>query len=122
MAAKLRLARWIVARSHGEEAAQAAEEHFTRVVRRHEAPDDVPAFALAGDDVDGGTVYLPGVLARYMGVPSASEGRRLIAQGAVKLDGEPVSELAVPLERLTGALVQAGKRRFATFTAPPSGP
>src|ERR1700761_6040504 len=39
---KLALARFIVARSHGEEAARAAEEHFTRVVRRHEAPEDVP--------------------------------------------------------------------------------
>ena len=42
MESKLALARWIVARSHGEEAARAAEEHFTRVVRQHEAPDEVP--------------------------------------------------------------------------------
>ncbi len=39
--AKLALARWIAARSHGEEAARAAEEHFTRVVRRGEAPEEV---------------------------------------------------------------------------------
>ncbi len=44
--AKLALARWIVARSHGEEAARAAEEHFTRVVREGRAPDDVPEHAL----------------------------------------------------------------------------
>jgi tyrosyl-tRNA synthetase len=120
MAAKLRLARYVVARSHGEDAAAAAEEHFARVVRRHEAPADVPAFFLAADDVDGGAVYLPGVLSRYMGVTSSSEGRRLIAQGAVKLDGEPVTDLTVPVERLAGALVQAGKRRFATFSPPPA--
>src|SRR5262249_23785519 len=40
MDAKLALAHWIVARSHGEEAAREAEEHFTRVVRRHEAPEE----------------------------------------------------------------------------------
>ena len=39
MEAKLALARWIVARSHGEDAARAAEEHFTRVVREGQAPD-----------------------------------------------------------------------------------
>src|SRR5438874_476817 len=42
MQAKLELARFIVARSHGEEAARQAEDHFTRVVRRHETPEDVP--------------------------------------------------------------------------------
>ncbi len=48
--AKLALARFIVARSWGEEAARAAEEHFTRVVRRGEAPDEVPEVALDGGD------------------------------------------------------------------------
>ena len=112
--AKLRLARFIVERSHGAGAVAAAEEHFTRVVRRHEAPEDVPRVRLAPGDVDGGLVYLPGLLVRHMGLGSTSEGRRLIAQGGLKLDGEVFSELSVPVERLQGALVQAGKRRFAT--------
>ena len=60
MAAKLRLARYVVARSHGESAAAAAEEHFARVVRRNEAPEDVPCVVLSADDVDGADVYLPG--------------------------------------------------------------
>jgi tyrosyl-tRNA synthetase len=120
MEAKLRLARYVVARSYGDDAAGSAEEHFTRVVRRHEAPDDVPRVVLSPDDVDEGAVYVPGLLVRYMGVSSTSEGRRLIGQGGVKLDGEPVSELTVPLERLANGLVQAGKRRFATFLPPSS--
>src|SRR3954453_21817053 len=49
MEAKLALARFIVARSWGEEAATAAEEHFARVVRRHEAPEEVPELAINGD-------------------------------------------------------------------------
>jgi tyrosyl-tRNA synthetase len=121
MAAKLRLARYVVVRSHGESAGAAAQEHFARVVRRHEAPEDVPSIVLSADDVDGGEIYLPGLLARYMGISSASEGRRLIAQGGVKLDGQPVADLAVPVERLVGSLLQAGKRRFATFRAPGAG-
>jgi tyrosyl-tRNA synthetase len=108
--AKLALARFVVARSHGEEAAERAEQHFTRVVREGRAPDDVPEITLAPD---GETVYLPAVLVEHMGVASTSEARRLIAQGGVRLDDEPLADIEVPAARLDGALLQAGKRRFA---------
>ena len=114
MEAKLRLARFVVTRSHGEDAARRAEEHFTRVVRRGEAPDAVRAVVVSAD---GGNVHLPTVLVEHLGVPSTSEARRLIAQGGVKLDGEPWHELDVPATRLDGTLVQAGKRRFARVSA-----
>ncbi|HEY7380731.1 MAG TPA: tyrosine--tRNA ligase [Gaiella sp.] len=106
--AKLELARFIVRRSHGEEAAGAAEAHFTRVVREGSAPEDVEEATLP----DGSPVHLPALLANVFGL-STSDARRLIAQGGVKLDGEPVGELDVSRERLEGALLQAGKRRFA---------
>jgi tyrosyl-tRNA synthetase len=106
MDAKLALARWIVARSHGEEAAAAAAEHFRRVTHG-EIPEDVPEHLLS----EGDPVHLPALLAEAFGV-STSEARRLISQGGVKLDGEPVSELDLPRERLAGAVLQAGKRRF----------
>jgi tyrosyl-tRNA synthetase len=107
MQAKLALARWIVARSHGDEAAQAAEEHFRRVVQRGEAPEDVPEAPLPSAD----PIHLPALLADAFGL-STSDARRLIAQGGVKLDGDPVRELDVPRDRLAGAVLQAGKRRF----------
>jgi tyrosyl-tRNA synthetase len=111
MDAKLALARAIVARSHGEEAAARAEAHFTRVVREGREPEDVPEVRIPGN----GTVYLPGLLVEHLGIASTSEARRLIAQGGVKVDGEPLAAdaLELPAERLHGALVQAGKRRFA---------
>jgi tyrosyl-tRNA synthetase len=109
--AKLELARFIVRRSHGEEAARAAEAYFTRVVRRGEAPEDVPELPLP----EGDPLHLPKLLTDSLGIGSTSEARRLIAQGGVKLNGEPVAELDVPRERLRGALVQAGKRRFVRF-------
>jgi tyrosyl-tRNA synthetase len=110
--AKLALARFIVARSHGDEAAKAAEEHFSRVVRRGEAPEDVPELALDGED----PVHLPKLIAEGGLAGSTSDARRLIGQGAVKLNGEPVSELDLPREALAGALLQVGKRRFARLT------
>ncbi|MFL6029569.1 MAG: tyrosine--tRNA ligase [Gaiellaceae bacterium] len=111
MQAKLALARFIVERSHGAEAAARAEEHFTRVVREHQAPDDVPEADLPAGD----PVHLPALLAEHLGVTSTSEARRLISQGGVKVDGEAVTELDIPRRRLDGALVQAGKRRFMRF-------
>lgn len=111
MESKLALARTIVENWHGPEAAQRAEEHFTRVVRRHEAPAEVPEAALPAGD----PLHLPALIVEAFGVASTSEARRLIAQGGVKINGEPVAELDLPRERLEGALVQAGKRRFVRF-------
>jgi tyrosyl-tRNA synthetase len=108
MAAKLALARFVVERSHGPDAADAAEAHFTRVVREGGAPEDVPEAALPPDD----PVHLPRVLADTGLAPTTSEARRLIAQGAVRIDGEPTLELDIPRARLRDALVQAGTRRF----------
>ena len=108
MEAKLELARFVVRRSHGEEAAVAAEAHFTRVVREGEAPEEVPRLALP----EGDPVHLPALIAAGFGL-STSEARRMIAQGGVKLDGAVVDELDVARGSLGGALLQVGKRRFA---------
>jgi tyrosyl-tRNA synthetase len=113
MEAKLELARFIVRRSHGEEAAREAEAHFTRVVREREAPEDL----IEVDVPDGDPVHLPALLVKLFPLSSTSEARRLIAQGGVKLDGAVVSELDVPREALPGATLQAGKRQFVRFRA-----
>jgi tyrosyl-tRNA synthetase len=108
MDAKLALARAIVTRSHGEEAAAAAEAHFTRVVREGQAPEDVRDAPLPAGD----PVHLPALLAAAFGL-STSEARRLLDQGAVKVGGAVVRELDAPRAALVGATLQAGKRRFA---------
>ncbi len=113
MEAKLELARFVVRRSHGDEAAAAAEAHFTRVVRERGAPEEVPETPLP----DGDPVHLPAVLQSAFGL-STSEGRRMIGQGGVKVNGAPVRELDVPRLLLAGALVQAGKRRFVRLAEP----
>jgi tyrosyl-tRNA synthetase len=112
MQAKLELARFIVRRSHGEDAARAAETHFTRVVREGGAPEEVPGIPLPGGD----PVHLPALIATGFGL-STSEARRMIAQGGVKLDGAVVDELDLARSRLGGTLLQVGKRRFARIDA-----
>jgi len=83
------------------------------VVREGRAPDeaDIPEVS-----VDGGDIYLPELLKEQFG-QSNSHWRRVIEQGGVKVDGEPVRELELPSERLRGALVQAGKRQFLKVSA-----
>jgi tyrosyl-tRNA synthetase len=113
MEAKLALARFVVGRSHGEEAAELAEAHFTRVVREGQAPEEVPEADVPAED----PVHLPALLVEVFRVPSTSEARRLIAQGGVKLNGDVVSDLDLPRGALEGALLQAGKRQFVRFRA-----
>jgi len=110
---KLELARRVVGRWHGADGARAAEEHFTRVVRRHEAPAEIPEARFEAAD---GVVYLPGLLQQVFG-NSGSHWRRQIDQGGVKLGGEPVHAYEVDAGALDGAVVQAGKRQFVRFRA-----
>jgi tyrosyl-tRNA synthetase len=107
---KLELARRVTRRWSGDAGAVAGEAHFTRVVREGRAPEEVPEVALP----DGDPVHVPAALAAAFGL-STSEARRLIGQGAVKLAGEPLTELDVPRSRLLGTTLQAGKRRFVRF-------
>jgi len=106
---KARLAREIIARLRGAAAAAAAEDHFDKVFRRHEAAADLQELALEVSDVeDGGQVFLPAVLERWFG-QTRSEWRRRIQQGGVSLDGEPLTSLAVPAAQLAGRRLKAGK-------------
>jgi tyrosyl-tRNA synthetase len=111
VARKRALARGIVERFHGPEAAAEAEAHFDRVHVAHEAPDDIPVYEVAGNGA--GTVHLPALIADAFG-HSRSDARRLLAQGGVKLDGQalPVDALDVPPAELDGRVLQVGKRHF----------
>jgi tyrosyl-tRNA synthetase len=108
--AKHALARALVERFHGAEAAQAAAAQFERVHVQRAAPDEIEELALTAAN---GTVHLPAAIADGFGM-SRSDARRMLAQGGVKLDGEPLAgaDLDLPRERLDGAVLQVGKRHF----------
>ncbi|MSO40483.1 MAG: tyrosine--tRNA ligase [Solirubrobacterales bacterium] len=116
--AKRALARQLIERFHDAEAGAEAEAQFDTVHVRHEAPDDVPDLALSEHANGEGTVHLPALLAAAFGI-STSEARRMLQQGGVKLEGEPLA--AEPLDRpvaeLAGKVLQAGKRRFVRLSA-----
>jgi tyrosyl-tRNA synthetase len=106
--AKRHMAYELTARYHGSEAAEAARERFDTLHVRRELPDEIDEFPFSAED---GMVHVPALLADAFGL-SKSESRRLIAQGGVKLAGEELTELDLPADRLDGAVLQVGRRRF----------
>jgi tyrosyl-tRNA synthetase len=112
MESKLALARGIVALYHDADAARRAADHFTRVVREGQAPEEVPEAPLPHGD----PVHVPALLSSAFGM-STSEARRLIGEGAVRVNGDAIGALDLPRRSLENALVQAGKRRFVRLTA-----
>ncbi|MEA2284828.1 MAG: tyrosyl-tRNA synthetase [Solirubrobacteraceae bacterium] len=108
--AKRALARAIVERFHGPDAARAAEDHFDRLHIRREAPEDVEELEVTPGN---GSIHLPALLAEGFGL-TRSDARRLLSQGGVRIDGEPVApeDLDLEPERLDGAVLQVGKRQF----------
>jgi len=114
MSLKQELARRLVERHAGEEAGLRAAEHFRQVVQRKQLPDDIPehCLELAAETGNTDDLGLIGALETLGLAASRSEARRLVSQGAVRLDGEKVSD---PMLRIPAGsyLVQVGKRRFA---------
>ncbi len=115
--AKRELGRRIVDRFHGEGAGAAAEEHFNRVFVQRGVPEDIPSWDIdpyAGSEP--GAILLPKLIGQGFEL-SSSEARRLIQQGGVKLDGEPVASgiIELPREALAGKVLQVGKRRFLSL-------
>jgi tyrosyl-tRNA synthetase len=120
MGAKRALARRIVERFHDAGAAEAAEARFDTVHVAREVPEDIPEVSLRdADGVNDGQVHLPALIAGTFEM-STSEARRLLAQGGVKLDGESLDaeRLDLPLEEVSGRVLQVGKRRFARLLPP----
>ncbi len=105
--AKMQLAGVIVSQFHGTDAARDAREHFDSVFAHKQVPDDVQIYALAS-----GALPLADILVKAKMAPSKNEARRLIKQGAVTFEGNPVADESwVPAP----GVLKVGKRRFLRF-------
>jgi tyrosyl-tRNA synthetase len=113
MEAKKRLARTVTGMYHGEAGAAEGEAHFSRVVQNREVPENIDEITI---QTSASEEPIWRVLARSGLVGSSSEGRRLIQQGAVELDGKPVSDLNYSVSPGSSHLLKVGKRRFRKFT------
>lgn len=103
-ATKAQLAREVVAFFDGEAAAAKAEEYFNKVFRSHEMPEDMPEFAVKGQGA------IIDILVETGLVSSRGEARRMIEQGAIKVDSEPVTSIEATVS--AGQVLQRGKRQF----------
>lgn len=116
---KRRLAKEIIGIYHDEGSAIQAEEQFDRVFKSHGVPDDIETFDVDFTvDEEKGGVYLPKLLTELGMVSSGGEGRRMIDQGAVKIDGMPVEKggYYIDADVLDGAVLQVGKRKWARLS------
>jgi tyrosyl-tRNA synthetase len=114
MELKMRLAREIVGQFHSVEAARQAEGRFTKVFRKREQPEETQELILPKAVLQAGEIapnLFPSLLKEFGVVPSASEARRLISQGAVEIDGERVTlDCVVHLQG--GMVIRVGRHRF----------
>ncbi len=108
-AVKVQLARELVTRFHDADAADAAERNFDQVFKKHALPDEIPEKELATDDA---AVWLPKLLVLAELVKSTSDGRRMITQNAVSVDGTKVTDINAEIPARGSALLQVGKRRI----------
>jgi len=108
-AVKVRLAKELVARFHNQEAADVAERHFEQVFKQRELPDDIPEKTLPAQ---ADNVALPWLLKEAGLVDSTSDGRRMIQQNAVTVNGEKVADVNAQIPASGAMLLKVGKRRF----------
>lgn len=103
---KIRLAKEIVTIYHGESEAKYAEEQFINQFQKKEMPDEIPGVKISGDY--GITLMLIEIGAAQ----SNSEAKRLIEQGAVRIDGTKITEINSQVATHEGMIIQVGKRNF----------
>ena len=107
------LGKEIVARYHDQSAADEAATRWDAQFAQKQVPDDMPEHTLESED---GALWLPKVLTGAGLVPSTSEARRRITQGAVSVDGEKLSDPKAKLESGKTYVIKAGKRAWARVT------
>ncbi len=110
---KIRLAKELVTRFHGEEHAERAHRDFVIKFQRREIPADIPVREVS---TAGASVSIAYVLKSAGLVKTTSEGMRLIKQGAVSIDGERIEDPKRELAAGQSVIFKVGKRRFARVT------
>ncbi len=110
MDAKRRLARTIVSEWHGEDAAHAAEAQWTRTFSQGIAPDDIPDTPIPFGGAETVEVSLPALLHHLAAADSRAAAKRLVTQGAVRIDDEIVTDLNAVIAN--GAVLRVGRRKW----------
>lgn len=111
--AKMRLAHNIVRLYHGQEAADAAQTEFVQIFREHALPEEMPEIALSS----AAPIWVAKLLVEAGLTVSTSEAKRAVRQGAVRLNGEKITDENATIAITDGLVCQVGKRKFARVVA-----
>ena len=109
--AKVLLGKMIVTQFYNESAADDAAAQFEKVFAQKQLPDDMPVIQMTSAPITASKLLLACKL-----VPSGSEAKRMIAQGATSIDGEKIDDPNREITPKDGMTLQVGKRRFAKLT------
>lgn len=112
MEAKSRLAREIVALYHGADAAEAAGAEWKRIHSARELPAEMPDIAVLASELTDGKIWIVKLVALAGFAKTNGEARRLIEQGGVSLDGQPIKDPAAQIDVKTGAVLKVGKKNY----------
>jgi tyrosyl-tRNA synthetase len=107
--AKINFAKEIITRFHSAEAAKRAHENFERMFRDKEVPDDIEVIKLKKADAER---WLPKFLNNLGMVSSTSEGKRMIQQGGVYVNGLKIVDEEISFEGASELIIRVGKRRY----------
>ncbi len=110
--AKMKLAYELVSFYHDEKSAKQAEGEFRKVFQQRELPDQIPVYEIKSDILQDGSIWLPRLMVLTGITAGTSEGRRMITQGAVKVNGVRIEEPSYLLVPQNEMIVQCGKRKF----------
>ena len=110
---KFQLGQEIVARFHDKEAAESAQDNFIARFQKRAMPDEMPQLT---DAADVGELGIANLQKEAAVVGLTSEAYRLIKHGAVRIDGERISDMGLALRAGSALVFQVGKRRFARVT------
>jgi tyrosyl-tRNA synthetase len=110
--AKATLGSMIVSQYYGADAGEAASAEFDRIFSRKQAPTDMPEVRVAV-----GKINIVDLIMQASFAASKSDARRLVAQKAVSIDDQAVTDINATVEPRTGAVLRVGKRRFGKIVA-----
>ncbi|PJE67295.1 tyrosine--tRNA ligase, partial [Candidatus Shapirobacteria bacterium CG10_big_fil_rev_8_21_14_0_10_40_9] len=113
MGLKKKLAREVVALLYSEKEAKSAQEEFERVFQKGKAP----IYDILIYDIKGGLKNIVDLLVETKLAPSRSEAKRLVEQGAVEVDGKPITNYQLPITIKDGMIIKVGKRKFLKISA-----
>ncbi|KAB2836236.1 MAG: tyrosine--tRNA ligase [Candidatus Brocadia sp.] len=112
-AAKVAMAKAMVRRYHNAQDAEAAAAEFDRVFKEHALPDKIPDVEISGSELADGKIWIAKLIVLCSFATTNSEARRLIQQGGVSINNDPINDPTLNIEIKPGMVLKVGKRRFA---------